>query len=41
MFAGIDTSAYTTSVALVSESEQLIEEARVPIEVSKGQQRLR
>lgn len=41
MFLGIDTSCYTTSLAVVDESKQLLAEKRIILPVTMGEQGLR
>jgi len=40
-YIGIDTSAYTTSLAIVDKKENLIKEAREPIKVKEGKRGIR
>lgn len=41
VYLGLDTSCYTTSVALVDEDNQLLYDGRLPLNVEEGQQGLR
>ncbi len=41
MFFGIDTSCYTTSVAIVNENLDLVADMRLPLEVGEGRRGLR
>ncbi len=41
IFAGIDTSNYTTSVALIDDGENLLANIKIPLPVAKGERGLR